>query len=167
MTRTCCYGRRRAEGEWSIARTDPLQEIHAHEFVSGRGRVSDQIIGKHARSRIFRDLLALVAELPEVTVFNVCLEVRGRKDPQLDAWEEGKTRNLPIARIIEDPVFKASHQSFFIQLADCVSFALLKRETAPTPNIARYGIQNMFDECLASVCFKPASPRDPLGIVRK
>lgn len=82
------------------------KEIHAHEFVAGRGRISEQIIGKHARSRIFHGLLTLVAELPEVAVFNVCIEVKGRKDPQ-------------------------------------------------------------FDECLSSVCFKAASPRDPLGIVRK
>lgn len=55
------------------------KEIHAHEFVAGRGRISDEIIGKHARSRIFHGLLMLVAELPEVAVFNVCIEVKGRK----------------------------------------------------------------------------------------
>ncbi len=81
--------------------------IEGHRYPSGA------FIGKHARSLIFRDLLALVAELPEVTVFNVCLEVRGRKDPQLDAWNR---------------------------------------------------LLNRIDRTLVeSVCFKPASPRDPLG----
>jgi len=226
------------------------KEIHAHELVAGRGRIADRVIGKHARSRIFHGLLRLVSEMPDVLLFNVCLEVVGRRDPQLDAWDrllnriertlraaeqkelrkckellaslppnatapgdalqvrllhyapramifadEGReleitrvcrkmavfnpvpsqfggwsgraTRNIPLERIIEDPVFKPSHHSFFIQLADCVSFALLKRETAPTPNIERYGIHKFFDQCLSSVCFKPASPRDPHGIVRK
>jgi hypothetical protein len=226
------------------------KEIHAHELVGGRGQLADQIINKHTRSRIFYGLLRLVAELPGVMVFNICLDIKGRRDPQLDAWErllnriertmlafeqrefpmrkellsklppntttpgdalhtrllnyapramifadegreteitrvyrkmtvfnpipsqfgtwaDGATRNMPLQRIIEDPVFKPSHHSFFVQLADCVSFALLKRETPPTPNIEKYGINKFFEPCLASVCYKPASPRDPLGIVRK
>lgn len=44
-----------------------------------------------------------------------------------------KTKNIPLERIIEDPVFKQSHQSYMIQLADCVAFSLLKREVPPTP----------------------------------
>ena len=226
------------------------KEIHAHELVGGRGQIADRVVNKHTRSRIFHGLLRLVAELPDVLVFNVCLDVKGRRDPQLDAWDRllnrvertmlefekrelrirkellsklptntttpgdplhlrllkyapralifadqgreveitrvyrkmtffnpipsqfgtwagGATKNLPLQRIIEDPVFKPSHHSFFVQLADCVSFALLKRETPPTPNIAKYGINQFFDQCLSSVCYKAASPADPLGIVRK
>lgn len=218
--------------------------------MGGRGQVSDRIINKHTRSRIFHSLLKLVAELPDVKVFNICLETNGRRDPQLDAWDrllnriertmlaaeqkelpyrkdllarlspsegaagnalqtrllsyapramifadegreleitrvyrkmtvfnpipsqfgswsEGTTKNMPVQRIIEDPVFKPSHHSFFIQLADCVSFALLKRETPPTPNIAKYGIEKFFEQCLSGVCFKDSSRNDPLGIVRK
>ena len=228
------------------------KEIHAHEFVNGRGRISDQIIGKHVRSRIFDGLLRAVAELPQVMIINVCLEVSGRRDPQLDAWDRlinriertmlgmeqrelpkrrdlidkipatypeterenlerrlnnyraravifadegreneitkiirkmsvfnpvpsrfgqwqngGGAQNIPVAHLIEDPVFKKSHQSYFIQLADCVAYALLKRESTPTPNIQRYGVHKMFADRLSGVCFKDASPRDPLGIVRK
>lgn len=226
------------------------KEIHAHELVGGRGQIADRVVNKHTRSRIFHGLLRLVAELPEVLVFNVCLDAKGRHDPQLDAWDrllnriertmlafeqrelplrknllanlpanittpgselhtrllkyapralifadegreleitrvyrkmtvfnpipsqfgtwtDGATKNLPLQRIIEDPVFKKSHHSFFVQLADCVSFALLKRETPPTPNIAKYGIDQFFDQCLSSVCYKKATSSDPLGIVRK
>jgi hypothetical protein len=228
------------------------KEIHAQEFVSGRGRIADQVIGKHDRSRIFEGLLRLVAQLPNVMVINICLDVAGRKNPQLDAWDrllnriersmlafedrelplrrdlvaalpegtpeevrqkiyvrlnhyrsramliadEGrepeitkalrkmsvfnpipsmlgdwgggtKAKNIPIERVIEDPVFKKSHQSYFVQLADAVAFALLKREVAPTPHVKRYGIDKMFDRALTGVCFRPASAKDPLGIVRK
>ena len=66
-----------------------------------------------------------------------------------------------------DISFKKSNHSFFIQLADCAAFALLKKETEPTPSIAKYGIDKFFEECLGQKCFKPASPKDPLGIVRK
>jgi hypothetical protein len=63
-------------------------------------------------------------------------------------------------------VFKRSDRSYFLQLADFVAFALLKREVAPTPLVEKYKIHQMFDEVLAGKCFRAASPRDPLGIVR-
>jgi hypothetical protein len=227
------------------------REIHAHELVGGRGQIATEVIGKHARSRIYLGLLNLIAEMPQVQILNVCLDMSGRKDPQMDAWDrllnriermmlgfekretrtrkkllaelpstmsekdkndirirllaycpramivadegreqeitkafrkmtvfnpipsqfgawaDGKSKSIPLERILEDPVFKKSHHSFFIQLADCAAFALLKRETAPTPTIAKYEIHKFFDECLAKVCFKLASTKDPLGIVRK
>jgi hypothetical protein len=228
------------------------KEIHAHEFVGGRGRISDQQIGKYQRSRIYEGLLRLVAQLPNIMVINICLERAGRENPQLDAWDrlmnriertmlaiedrelplrrelaaklppdfpgpvrnqlearlnayrsravvladEGreleitralrkmkvfnpipsrrgdwgggqKTRNIPVERVIEDPVFKKSHQSYFVQLADCVAFALLKREVPPTAHINKYGIHKMFDRCLSGVCLRKASISDPLGVVRK
>ena len=229
------------------------KEIHARELVTGRGRISDRVISKGERVMIFCGLLQLVAKLPNVRIFNVCLDSARRRDVELDAWErllnrierttrrieeeeqttrnelicdvedmiqsslpdevegrlipytprsmifsdEGrereltavfrkmhvfnpipsayggwgvsrdKSKNIPLRRIIEDPVFKKSHQSFFIQLADCVSFALLKREVPPTPHVAKYKINEAFEKCLSNACFKPASPRDPLGIVRK
>ncbi|HEV3449241.1 MAG TPA: DUF3800 domain-containing protein, partial [Gemmataceae bacterium] len=83
-------------------------------------------------------------------------------------WETGGvTKNITTDRIIEDPVFKPSHRSYFVQLADCVAYALLKKETAPTARIKRYGIDTMFDRALTNVCFRHASPKDPQGIVRK
>ncbi|MGB5080746.1 MAG: DUF3800 domain-containing protein [Burkholderiales bacterium] len=228
------------------------KEIHAQKFVSGRGHVSSQTLGKWQRSRVFLGLLKLIARLPNVFLINVCLSVPGRSNPQIEAWDrllnriertmvafeerelplrrtlasdagaslpadrahqlgirlsayapralifadQGReleitramrkmsifnpipsqlgawgagqpTKNIPIERVIEDPIFKSSHQSFFIQLADCAAFALLKRETALTPHVQRYGIHGMFEEALAGVCYRGASRYDPLGIVRK
>jgi hypothetical protein len=83
------------------------------------------------------------------------------------AWPTGQaTRNITTERLIEDPIFKPSDQSYFIQLADCVAFSLLKRETVPSEKIKKYGINEMFDQSIAGICFEDASPRDPLGIVR-
>ncbi len=239
----------------------PLRtELHATEFVHGRGHVSNRPVGKWARSRIFLDTLKLVARLPETTLFNVCLDNKGIADAQMKAWDrlinriertmrnfdetelllrdqlammvinsitseelptpissvaaeqiekrlkayrarafiiadEGRereittavrkmhvfnpvpshygewasgsrTENIPTVRIIEDPVFKRSHRSYFLQLADFVAFALLKREVDPTPTVAKYKLDEMFEEALAAKCFRHASPRDPLGIVR-
>lgn len=228
------------------------KEIHAHEFVSGRGRISEQELGKYRRTQIFEGLLRLVAQLPNVMVINVCLGCTGRANPQMDAWnrllnriercmlgmeerelplrrelvatlprdlshsarrqidarlnhyrpravviaDEGrepeitrtlrqmhtfnpvpsrlgtwddgrKSRNIPLERVIEDPVFKSSHQSYFLQLADCVAFSLLKSEVLATPNVKRYAIHRMFSNQLSGVCLRSASRSDPLGIVRK
>ncbi len=228
------------------------KEIHAHELVAGRGNISDRVVGKWERSRIFLNLLNLVARLPGVMLFNVCLKKSEHRDPQLVAWDRllnriertllqmekveipkrktlatkisaglneseleelsyrlnryhpralifadegreheirkimrkmhvfnpipsqfgqwgnaGVTKSIPLERIIEDPVFRNSSQSYMIQLADCVAFSLLKKESTPTPRIKKYGIEKMFESCLQGVCFKAASPSDPYGIVRK
>jgi hypothetical protein len=74
-----------------------------------------------------------------------------------------KSRNIPLQRIIEDPVFKPSHQSFFVQLADYVAFALLKRELPPSEHVKKYRLNEAFESCLSAVCFKRASRTDPLG----
>lgn len=225
------------------------KEIHARDFVAGRGRLGPIDVGKWQRSRIFKGLLELVTRLPSARLFNVVLPVRGERDPQLKAWDrllnridrtlraiedrermvrreiravidthaaalsdsaelrlaytaqaiivadegrdveirrvlrkmavhnpipsrfgrwrEGALRNTPTQRIVEDPIFRQSDVSYLLQLVDCVAFALLKREVTPTPNIKRYAIHEMFDQILAPICIKAASPADPLGIVRK
>src|SRR5579884_2745947 len=63
------------------------KEIHARELTRGRGSVGPQVIGKWRRSRIFYELLQLTAALPDVHLFNVCLDRTGRADAQLDAWD--------------------------------------------------------------------------------
>lgn len=229
------------------------KEIHATDLVGGRGQLSSsQVIGKWQRSRIFFGILKLAATLPEVFLFNVCLDKRHHADAQMVAWDrllnriertllkqetdelplrrrlsssaqqslsegdwqslnkrlnnyrsrafiiadEGReyeierairkmrvfnpipsrygewgtgsrTKNITTDRIIEDPMFKKSERSYFIQVADCIAFALLKREVQPTPHVKKYGLHKMFDETLTGICFKKASPADPLGIVRK
>jgi hypothetical protein len=240
--------RLRLRDEFGIKLT---KELHAHQFVPGRGHISDREISKWQRSRIFLGLLQLVARLPGVMVFNDCLKSADHKDPQMAAWDRlinrvertmlafedreipwrgkiidtvrglipqqdfarlesrlkayraraffiadegkeqqiiaalrrmhvhnpipsrygnwpssGRTKNIVAERIIEDPFFKKSQGSYLIQLADCVAYALLKREVPPTPHVDRYGIDKMFQAALSAVCFMDASRSDPLGIVR-
>jgi hypothetical protein len=85
---------------------------------------------------------------------------------QYGHWEPGVVaKNITTDRIVEDPVFKASARSYFLQLVDCVAFALLKQEVPPTPAIEKYGVDKMFP-VLGPVLYTKASPRDPQGIVR-
>lgn len=80
-------------------------------------------------------------------------------------WAEGTHRNIVLDRFIEDPFFKPSHASYFLQWADFAAFALLKQETTVFPFIGRWGYNTLFP-ILHPICFQPASRRDPHGIVR-
>jgi hypothetical protein len=80
----------------------------------------------------------------------------------LDTGE--KFRNIPITRIIEDPFFKDSSQSYFIQLVDFAAYALLRRER-PLPSKSRYGLDTAF-ALLQPIFVTEANRRDPEGIVR-
>ncbi|HEX8737415.1 MAG TPA: DUF3800 domain-containing protein, partial [Pyrinomonadaceae bacterium] len=53
-------------------------------------------------------------------------------------------KNIPIERIIEDPIFKDSKRSYFVQLADFCAYALLRREHQ-LPSKNAYGLHKSFD----------------------
>ena len=45
------------------------------------------------------------------------------------SWaDNGQVTNIPIRQIIEDPIFKKSHMSYFIQLVDFCAYVLLRME---------------------------------------
>jgi len=81
-------------------------------------------------------------------------------------WKDtGETRkNIPIDRIIEDPFFKKSSQSYIIQLADFCAYALLRREN-PIPSKTKYGLDQAF-KLLSDILVREANTRDPEGIIR-
>lgn len=94
----------------------------------------------------------------KLSVFNPIPSMYGR-------WAGGrKSQNLPLDRILEDPFFKDSSKSYFIQAADFIAYALLRQEH-PTSRIEKYGLQTVFDE-LEPVLFTKANRRDPRGIIR-
>lgn len=185
-------------------------EFHATEFVSGRGRISGQTIGKYRRSEMFKDTLRHIAQLPDVHLFNAVaaksneavlyerllnrinrtlltwksrgllisdegkdyttlVRRMGSHNPipsMYGRWPEGSTRNIVLAQIYEDPVFRKSHRSYFIQWADFCAYALLRSER-PLPSKNRYGIHKGFD-LLTPICIRQCFRNDPrkLGIIR-
>ncbi len=70
----------------------------------------------------------------------------------------------PIASLIEDPILRDSHQSYFMQAADLCVF-LLKQFTEPSGYMKKHG-GNTYFRRLDPVLCKVASQSDPLGIVR-
>jgi hypothetical protein len=85
---------------------------------------------------------------------------------QYGVWRgTGRTwQNLPLDRLVEDPFFKTSDQSYFIQLADFAAYALLRREN-PIPSKTHYGLDQSFNR-LSPILVREARPRDPDGIIR-
>lgn len=140
-----------------------LERLPATFSEVEKKELSERLLRYHPRAIIFADegkQVEITRAVRRMHKFNPIPSSRG-------GWPEGKTRNIVVERVLEDPVFRSSRESLFIQLADCAAFALLKREAPPTPNIEKYGIHNFFEQCLAGVCYKPACHSDPLGIVRK
>lgn len=75
-----------------------------------------------------------------------------------------KSKNIPLEYIVEDPVFKHSDKSYFIQLCDFVAYALLRCED-PIPSKTKYGYHESFKR-LDSVLAREATKKDPKGIIR-
>jgi hypothetical protein len=188
------------------------KELHAWEFVSGRGGIADRVVPKGRRCRIFMEALSLLAQLQGVRLFNSTFPPKederafewllNRINRTMQAWDsrailvcdEGKEtaytrlarrmgvynpipsrygvwrdtgaarKNIPTDRIIEDPFFKKSSRSYFIQMVDFCAYALLRRER-PLPSKTKYGLDRAFD-LLSTVLVREASRKDPEGIVR-
>jgi len=72
-------------------------------------------------------------------------------------------RNIALTKIIEDPNFRASDHSYFIQAADLAAY-LLYQSMVPNAYIKRKSAHNYFRRLEPILC-KVASSTDPLGIV--
>lgn len=48
------------------------KELHATDFLSGRGRVAPHFVAKAARGRLFNYMLSAITRLPAVQIFNAC-----------------------------------------------------------------------------------------------
>lgn len=73
-------------------------------------------------------------------------------------------RNLTLKNLVEDPIFRESSDSLFIQAADLCAFLAYQAES-PNAYIRKQGGQNLFSKLDPILC-KVASKSDPLGVVR-
>lgn len=84
---------------------------------------------------------------------------------RLGRWPSGAaSENIPTELILEDPFFRDSKVSNFIQVVDFCAFALLRRER-PTAQHRKRGIHLAFAE-LEPILVREASRADPEGIIR-
>lgn len=87
-----------------------------------------------------------------------------RYNPVPSSIGGGGYRNLTIARVVEDPIFKDSQHSFFIQAADLAAY-LLQQNLDPSSYMRKKSGKNYFYR-LKPILFLPAAKKDPHGIVR-
>ena len=85
---------------------------------------------------------------------------------QYGRWPDGKEyRNFPLVSLLEDPVFRVSKNSYFIQVVDFCAYALFQKEK-PTPSRMKFRLDQAFEERLSGVCLTAANPGDKHGIIR-
>jgi hypothetical protein len=150
-------------GCWSMAGSTQ-REVHIKAFsrIQERLQTRSQKSGSHIISIVDE---GRATELQRIARRSKIWNPVGSR---FGVWEDGSAyKNIPNDRLIEDPVFKSSQQSYFLQSADFIAYALLKSEVPPTPHVMRYGLDKAY-ELLAPICVKAASGKDPrsLGIVR-
>jgi hypothetical protein len=63
---------------------------------------------------------------------------------------------VPFSTLIDDPVPKASHESYFLQLADLVAYSAFRRIYAPGPAVSNVVPLRMWDN-LGRAIFTPAN----------
>jgi hypothetical protein len=75
--------------------------------------------------------------------------------------------SVPFVRLVDDPIPRQSHESYFVQLADLNAYAAFRRVYEPPPRTVQIVPQTMWDE-LGVARFRPVRAArfgDPPGIV--
>lgn len=147
-------------------------ELHAWKFVSGRGNISERVVTKSERCRIFMDTLSMATTLPDASLITVSSPanqeeqaftqlltkiqdfVQVRDSHALIICDQGKEQSYTrythllrtegsINNILEEPFFKDSAMSYFIQISDFCAYALLRQEH-PLASKTKYGLDQAF-----------------------
>lgn len=148
-----------AELEYELNKVALFNSINANEFYAFErliNRVNRTLENWDSNAVLFFDEgqeAAITKRIRKMNVFN-----------PIPSQYNDATRNIPINRIYEDPVFKDSSQSYFIQLVDFCAYALLRKEKQIASKNA-LGIHEAF-ALLEPICVKATNPRDPMGVIR-
>ncbi len=71
---------------------------------------------------------------------------RARRHMTSGTYFGSGTIRMPLQRLIEDPVPRVSHESYFLQLADLVAYAGWRTHMAPGPGAARVADEHTWDQ---------------------
>jgi len=62
------------------------------------------------------------------------------------------SRHVPFSTLIDDPFPKASHESYFLQLADLVAYSAFRRIYAPSPAVSNVVDLKMWNNLGRAIC---------------
>jgi len=167
------------------------EEIHSAHLINKPGDLKR--IKRNDRLTIIRAFINELAAMQDISIINIVVDKQGKPDdyPVMQkAWEaliqrkivQGLLRkmrkynpvpnqqsfgtgyrNLTVANLVEDPFFKDSRDSYLIQAADVVAFALYQ-QLQPSTYIKKKSAHNYFNKLNGVLC-RAASSSDPQGIV--
>jgi len=83
-------------------------------------------------------------------------------NPLSSHYSSGGFYNAPVRTIIEDPVFRQSQHSYFVQIADMIAHSLY-RKLYPKGSYRRYNLQAFYDY-LDPILHKAVTSKDPLNM---
>ena len=107
----------------------------------------------------------IIPDMSEVKKITEIIRKMRRYNPIPNQNEYGQGyRNLLVTNFVEDPYFKDSRKSYFIQAADVAAFVLYQ-SICPSSYMKKKSGQNFFKRLKGVLC-TAASNNDPDGIVR-
>lgn len=148
-------------GEFNVISSCNRIEQYAFERLMNR---LNNVLKEHDQRML---LICDEGEQREVTRRIRRLRVHNPIPSRMGAWATGEaTKNIPLDRFVEDPVFKDSKTSYFIQLADFCAYALMRMER-PIESRTALGYDTAY-EILRPCSYPKTFPRDPrgMGIIR-
>ena len=129
----------------------------AYEYLMNRINRTMQARNSHAF------IIADEGQEAEYTRIIRKLSVHNPIPSRYGGWYGGPTKNITLDYILDDPVFRDSGRSYFIQMADFCAYALLRREVQ-IESKNKYGLHTAFD-LLEPICVKECNTKDPMGII--
>ncbi|WP_353630659.1 DUF3800 domain-containing protein [Achromobacter xylosoxidans] len=151
-----------------LAKLGPEKLILFNVAVRNQQWAYERMLNRINRTMEARDSYAIIiSDEGKEAEYTKLVRKMGAYNPipsKFGTWDGGATggKNIPISRVLEDPVFRNSESSYLIQAVDFCAYALLRKEK-PLDRIS--GVSDDF-ALLEPICFKAANQNDPFGIVR-
>jgi len=137
-------------------------ELSPHEHVEN---MVESLMGRVPLRATRAILIADPSREAEVSRVTKRLSVRDMIQGEFELWREDVMGHIPLTQSIEGVYFQKSARSHFIQLVDCIAYALLKKQTPPSRQIKKYGVDKAFDKCIRKACVTPGLHAYPDGIM--